>query len=73
VGASRWRTREMARAAGSQATVARAWRAFGLEPHLAETFQLSTDPYLIEKVHDVVGRRSSTRQRGHPLGRGEER
>lgn len=56
VGASRWSTREMARTAGiSQATVARVWRAFGLKPHLAETFQLSTDPCFIEKVHDVVG------------------
>jgi len=55
-GASRWSTRDMARASGlSQSTVSRAWRAFGLEPHLSETFQLSTDPLFIEKVHDVVG------------------
>ena len=30
-------------------------RAFGLQPHRSETFQLSTDPYFIEKVKDVVG------------------
>jgi len=51
-----WSTRGMARAAGlSQSTVGRIWRAFGLKPHRAETFKLSTDPYFVEKVRDVVG------------------
>lgn len=55
-GASRWSTREMAKATGlSQSTVSRVWRAFGLKPHLSETFQLSKDPAFIEKVRDVVG------------------
>ena len=55
-GESRWSTRSMAKASGlSQATVSRVWRAFQLKPHRAETFQLSTDPNFIEKVHDVVG------------------
>jgi len=31
------------------------WRAFGLKPHLRETFKLSPDPFFIEKVRDVVG------------------
>lgn len=31
------------------------WRTFGLAPHRAETFQLSTDPHFVEKVRDVVG------------------
>src|SRR5215510_818993 len=31
------------------------WRAFGLKPHLRETFKLSTDPFFVEKVRDVVG------------------
>ena len=54
--ASRWSTRDMAKASGmSQSTVSRVWRAFGLKPHRSETFQLSTDPLFIEKVHDVVG------------------
>jgi transposase len=35
--------------------VSRIWRAFGLQPHRAETFQLSADPQLIEKVRDIVG------------------
>ncbi len=39
----------------SQSTVSRIWRAFGLKPHRADTFKLSTDPYFIEKVRDVVG------------------
>ena len=33
----------------------RIWRAFGLQPHRTETFKLSTDPLLIEKVRDIVG------------------
>ena len=35
--------------------VHRVWRAFGLKPHLSESFKLSTDPHFIEKVRDVVG------------------
>jgi len=54
--ATHWSTRSMAAESGlSQATVSRIWRAFGLQPHRAETFKLSTDPYFIDKVHDVVG------------------
>ena len=33
----------------------RIWRAFGLQPHRAEMFNLSTDPYFVAKVRDVVG------------------
>lgn len=54
--ATHWSTRGMARISGmSQATVGRIWRAFGLKPHRADTFKLSTDPYFVEKVRDVVG------------------
>ena len=54
--ATHWSTRAMAKAAGlSQSAVSRIWRAFGLKPHLYETFKLSTDPYFVEKVRDVVG------------------
>jgi hypothetical protein len=31
------------------------WRAFGLQPHRAESFRLSNDPQSIEKVRDIVG------------------
>jgi len=54
--ATHWSTRGMAEATGmSQSAVSRIWRAFGLKPHRAETFKLSTDPYFVEKVRDVVG------------------
>jgi transposase len=54
--ATHWSTRGMAKATGmSQSAVSRIWRAFGLKPHRHETFKLSTDPYFIEKVRDVVG------------------
>src|SRR3954465_15053721 len=54
--ATHWSTRGMAQAAGlSQSSVGRIWRAFGLKPHPRETFKLSTDPFFVEKVRDVVG------------------
>ena len=55
-GDSHWSTRSMARSQGmSQSAVSRIWRAFGLKPHLVETWKLSTDPQFIDKVRDVVG------------------
>ena len=46
----------MAKAEGlSQSSIGRIWRAFGLKPHRTESFKLSTDPYFVEKVRDVVG------------------
>src|SRR6266487_3256206 len=55
-GATHWSTRQMARATGmSQTAVSRIWRAFGLKPHLAETWKLSTDPQFIDKVRDLCG------------------
>ena len=54
--ATHWSTRSLARATGmSQSAVSRIWRAFGLKPHLTESFKLSPDPQFIEKVRDVVG------------------
>jgi transposase len=54
--ATHWSTRSMARRCGlSQSAVSRIWRAFALQPHRAETFQLSRDPLFIEKVRDIVG------------------
>jgi transposase len=54
--ATHWSTRAMAARAGvSAATVGRIWQAFGLKPHLLETFKISTDPLFVEKVRDVVG------------------
>src|SRR5215468_4840155 len=55
-GQTHWSTRGMAKASGvSHSTINRIWRAFGLQPHRSETFKLSPDPLLIEKVRDVVG------------------
>jgi transposase len=55
-GDTHWSTRSMARSAGlSQSAVSRIWRAFGLKPHVIQTWKLSTDPQFIEKVRDVVG------------------
>jgi transposase len=54
--ATHWSTRALAKASGlSRSSVHRIWRAFGLQPHRAESFKLSTDPLLIEKVRDIVG------------------
>lgn len=39
----------------SQSAISRIWRAFGLKPHLVDTFKLSNDPLFIEKVRDIVG------------------
>jgi transposase len=54
--ATHWSTRSLARVAGlSRSSVHRIWQAFGLKPHRSESFKLSTDPLLIEKVRDIVG------------------
>jgi hypothetical protein len=46
----------MAKESGlSKSTVGRVWKAFGLKPHLVDTFKISNDPQLIDKVRDVVG------------------
>ena len=39
----------------SQSAVSRIWRAFGLKPHLVDSFKLSPDPLFIDKVRDIVG------------------
>ncbi len=54
--ATHWSTRSMAAALGmSQSGISRIWRAFGLKPHLVESFKLSPDPQFIDKVRDVAG------------------
>lgn len=55
-GATHWSTRDMAKTAGlSHVTIGRIWQSFGLKPHRTETYKLSPDPLLIEKVRDIVG------------------
>jgi transposase len=54
--ATHWSTRALAAKVGlSQSAVVRIWHSFGLQPHRSETFKLSTDPWLVEKVRDIVG------------------
>jgi len=54
--ATHWSTRSMAKAMGmSQTSISLIWRAFGLQPHRAESFKLSTDPMFLDKLYDVVG------------------
>ena len=55
-GETHWSTRSMAKAAGvSHTMVGRIWRTFRLQPHRQESFKLSPDPQLVEKIRDVVG------------------
>jgi transposase len=56
LGVTHWSSRLLARKLKlSDATVARAWREYGVQPWRAETFKFSTDPELVAKVTDVVG------------------
>jgi hypothetical protein len=49
-------TRSMAKAEGvSHAMVGRIWRTLRLQPHPTESFKISPDPQLVEKIRDVVG------------------
>jgi hypothetical protein len=51
-----WSSRLLGKQLGlGNATVARAWRAYGVQPWRRETFKFSTDPELEGKVRDVVG------------------
>jgi transposase len=55
-GATHWSTRDMAKAVGlNRMAISRIWHTFGLQPHRSDTFKLSNDPLLIEKVRDIVG------------------
>jgi transposase len=51
-----WSTRGLAAKHGiSKTTVAEIWRAFGLKPWRQDSFKVSPDPDLVEKVRDLVG------------------
>jgi len=53
---TQWSCRSIATATGlSKSTVQRVWSALGLQPHRQKHFKLSTDPFFVEKVHDIVG------------------
>jgi transposase len=56
LGVTHWSSRLLADRLGiGNATVARAWRDYGIQPWRTETFKFSTDPELVAKVTDVVG------------------
>jgi transposase len=51
-----WSRASMAQRAGlSKSTIGRIWKRFDLKPHLQDSFKLSSDPFFVEKVVDVVG------------------
>ena len=55
-GATHWSVRSMAAETGiSKTSVHRYFTVFGLQPHRQDSFKLSTDPFFIEKLRDVVG------------------
>lgn len=55
-GVTHWSSRLLGDHLGiGNATVARAWREYGVQPWRSETFKFSTDPELVAKVTDVVG------------------
>lgn len=55
-GATHWSVRSLAAETGiSRTSVHRYIKLFKLQPHRSETFKLSTDPFFVEKLRDVVG------------------
>jgi putative transposase len=55
-GGTHWSVRQAANKSGiSKSTVHRLFQAFALQPHRTRSFKLSTDPFFIEKVRDIVG------------------
>jgi DDE superfamily endonuclease/Homeodomain-like domain len=56
LGVTHWSSRLLAERLGvGNATIARAWRAYGIKPWKAESFRFSTDPELAGKVTDICG------------------
>ena len=54
--ATHWSVRAIAKETGiAKSTVHRLFQLFGLQPHRTRSFKLSTHPFLVEKLRDVVG------------------
>ena len=54
--ATHWSTRGLAKKHGiSHTTVREIWRAFGLKPWREDSFKVSPDPDLVDKIRDLVG------------------
>ncbi len=66
--ATHWSTRGLAAKHGiSHTTVGEIWRAFGLKPWRTDSFKMSPDPELVEKIRDLVGlhRLGDRHRQGH--------
>jgi transposase len=54
--ATQWSVRRVAEKTRiSKSTVQRYFALFGVQPHRTRSFKLSTDPFFVEKVRDIVG------------------
>ena len=54
--ATHWSRASMAKRSGlSRSTIGRIWADFELKPHLVDGFKMSSDPFFVDKVIDVVG------------------
>src|SRR5215212_97317 len=63
LGVTHWSSRLLAQQLKiGNASVARAWRAYGIKPWRAESFRFSTDPELVGKVTDICGLYLGTHQ-----------
>ena len=55
-GSTQWSARSLAAETGiSKSTVHRWLKTFAIQPHRQRTFKISTDPFFVEKVRDIVG------------------
>jgi putative transposase len=55
-GSTHWSVRTVAAESGiSKSTVQRYFALFGVQPHRTVGFTMSTDPFFVEKVRDIVG------------------
>jgi tRNA U38,U39,U40 pseudouridine synthase TruA len=55
-GATHWSLRSIVRSTGrATSTIHRILRAFALQPHRSRSFKLSGDPFIVEKVREIVG------------------
>ena len=53
---TQWSLRSMGAETGlTKDAVHRIWRTYGLQPHRQKHFKLSTDPFFVDKVRDIVG------------------
>jgi len=51
-----WSVRQASKASGiSKSSVHRFFQVFGVQPHRTRSFKLSTDPFFVDKVRDIVG------------------